>query len=171
MIRSLKLPLLGALTSALLASACATTSAPTSTTPVAFSRDAFDWSSETGQGRIDGRLVYSAKGVTYSCAGVGVILTPETAWVKQRMEILYQSSKGAAVPATVVRGRTPAGGQDYSAFVRSASCDASGRFAFTNLPDGAWFVITVGRPTPAGADMAFMRRVVIRNGAAVKLNL
>jgi len=171
MIRTFKLPILGALAAGLLASACATTPAPAPTGPVAFSREAFAWSTAPGRGRIEGRLVHSAKGVTYSCADVGVILTPETPWVRRRMDILYQSDKGAVVPAAVVRSRTPAGGQDYSAFVKSTTCDASGRFAFAGLPDGAWFVITVGRPTPAGADVAIMRRVVIRNGATVKLDL
>ena len=163
-------PALGALVAGLIASACAsTTTAPAPTGPVAFDREAFAWSVKPGRGSIDGRLTYSAKGVTYSCTDV--VMTPETPWVRQRMETLYQSAKGARTPATVVRSRTPSGSQDYSAFVKMARCDASGRFNFSGLADGAWFVITVGRPTPAGADMAIMRRVVIRNGGAVKLDL
>jgi hypothetical protein len=168
MTRILK-PVLGALVAGLLASACASTpTSPGPTAPVTFSREAFAWSAQPGRGRIEGRLVYNAKGVTYSCADV--ILTPETPWVRRRMEILYQSANGAVVPVSVVRSRTPSGGQDYSAFVRSTACNA-GRFAFSGLADGAWFVITVGRPTPSGAEVAIMRRVVIRNGAAVKLDL
>ena len=170
MTRTSKLSLLAALAAGLLLSACATTPSPTAG-PVAFSQEAFAWSTAPGRGRIDGRLIHNAKGVTYSCANVGVVLTPETPWVRRRMQILYQSADRAILPVAEVRSRTPSGNQDYSSFVKAATCDASGRFTFTNLPDGAWFVITVGHPTPAGADMALMRRVVIRNGANVRVDL
>jgi len=102
-----------------------------------------------------------------------VLLTPETPWVRRRMEILYTSADKATLPATEVRARTPPErNQDYSSFVKRASCDAAGHFAFNALPEGTWYVITVARPVaPAtGTDMAIMRRVVVK-GAKVKLTL
>jgi hypothetical protein len=72
----------------------------------------------------------------------------------------------AALPADEVRARTPsAPNDDYSAFVRRTVCDAGNRFAFSGLPDGSWFVITVAKPVAgSGETMAIMRRVTTRGG-------
>lgn len=165
---------------ALLLSACATTSPPPGPTVASGSRPAtaefktsdFAWSTAAGKGRIDGQLRYSAGGQAYSCADAGVVLTPETPWTRRRMEILYKSPSSAALLASEVRGRTPPGrSSDYSAFVKRASCDASGKFSFSGLPDGAWFVITVAKPAAGGGqEMAIMRRVTT-GGRAVSVKL
>lgn len=134
----------------------------------------FAWSRAAGRGAIQGQLTYRVAGAPYSCASAPVVLTPETPWVRARMMILYRSDQSAAEPAEEVRGRTPPErSQDYSAFVRRATCDAAGRFAFTGLPDGSWFVITVARPPSgvAGREMALMRRVTIRGGRTENVRL
>ena len=139
---------------------------------VAFKASDFAWSKAAGKGRIDGELAYG--GQTYRCTNASIILTPETPWVRRRMQILYNSEREATLPADEVRGRTPPErSQDYSNFVRRTTCDAAGRFSFSGLPDGGWFVITVARPRTAGAgrDMAIMRHVTIRNGEAVRVRL
>lgn len=165
----------------LLLQACATDQPPKPTVsksaPVAteeFRTSDFTWSQAPGKGRIEGRLTFQSGGKPYGCVGTGVVLTPETPWTRRRMSILYASPKRAALPATEVRGRTPPGrSADYSAFVKRAACDASGRFAFNGLPDGAWYAITVAKPSSpgVGADMAIMRRVEIRGGKTVELSL
>ena len=134
----------------------------------------FAWSRAPGRGSIQGQLAYRVGAAAYSCSGAPVVLTPETPWVRSRMMILYRSDSAAAEPADEVRGRTPPErSQDYSAFVRRTTCDATGRFAFTGLPDGSWFVITVARPPAgvAGREMALMRRVSIRGGNVVNVRL
>lgn len=141
--------------------------------PEAFRRADFAWSTGAGKGEIDGQLTFRQGSVPYGCAEAGVLLTPETPWVRRRMQILYTSADKAALPAGEVRARTPPErNQDYSSFVKRAACDAAGHFTFAALPDGAWYVITVARPVaPAtGADMAIMRRVVVKGGK-VKLAL
>ncbi|MDP3299269.1 MAG: hypothetical protein Q8M38_04105, partial [Phenylobacterium sp.] len=102
-----------------------------------------------------------------------VVLTPETPWTRRRMSILYSSPEAAALPADEVRARTPsAPNDDYSSFVRRSTCDAADRFSFSNLPDGAWFVITVARPSAgAGESVAIMRRVVTRGGRISPIDL
>lgn len=167
----------------LLAAACATSPEPTASTrpatsppdaSAAFRTSDFAWSQAPGKGQIDGQLTYKAGNVAFSCAAAGVVLTPETPWVRSRMVVLYTSAEGAALPAEEVRRRTPPErSQDYSSFVRRAPCDATGKFTFRDLPDGAWFVITVARPAdPAAArDMALMRRVVVAKGRVVKMRL
>lgn len=149
----------------------ATTAAPAGS--AAFRAADFAWSQAPGKGGIDGQLAYGPKGRAFTCAGSAVVLTPETPWVKRRMMILYNSDKAAALPAGEVRGRTPPErSQDYSAFVRRATCDASNRFSFSGLPDGAWFVITVAKPaTGAAGEVAIMRHVTLRNGQVAKVKL
>ena len=140
----------------------------------AFRTTDFAWSKAPGKGAIDGQLAYSPKGVAYGCAGSTVVLTPETPWVRSRMMVLYQSTDVARLPAAEVRGRTPPErSQDYSSFVRRTTCDATNRFSFTGLPDGAWFVITVAKAVnPAqGQDIAIMRRVTIKNGGTAQARL
>ncbi|MDP3173139.1 MAG: hypothetical protein Q8M88_01740 [Phenylobacterium sp.] len=163
--------------------ACATTQGPAQvgvTSPSAQSSSAafrstdFAWSTAPGRAVIQGQLTFRPNGVGYSCAAAGVVATPDTPWVRSRMQILYNSAEAASLPAEEVRRRTPPErSQDYSSFVKRATCDAVGRFSFTGVPDGAWYVITVARPVYAGSgkDMALMRRVVVRNGKTVNVKL
>lgn len=139
-----------------------------------FRAEDFGWSARPGQGRIDGRLVYRQGRLAYSCSGTSVILTPETMWSRRRMTILYNSPDRAALPASEVRARTPsAPSGDYSAFVKRATCDSANRFSFAGLPNGAWFVIAIAKPQggAAGSDIAVMRRVEIRGGRPVGVDL
>jgi len=148
-------------------------SAPTATND-AFQAADFAWSKTPGRGRIDGQLTFGVAGKAYTCADAPVVLTPETPWVRRRMAILYGSDKSSMLPADEVRRRTPPErSQDYSGFVRRVTCDAAGRFSFSGLPDGSWFVITVARPPSgvAGREMALMRHVTLRNGESLKLTL
>ena len=88
------------------------------------------------------------------------------------MNILYGSTERAALPADEVRRRTPPErSQDYSSFVRRTNCDAAGRFSFSGLPDGSWYVITVARPVGGGSDMAIMRRVTTKGSRVVNATL
>jgi hypothetical protein len=171
---------------ALSLSACATpTSSPPTATPSGgaggggspaaaaepFRAADFAWSASTGNSKIDGQLTYKNKGVTYNCGTV--VLTPETAWVRQRMNTLYLSSTRAELPADEVRARTPAATNDYSAFVKTTTCDASGKFAFDRVPHGTWYVITVARPVAPGTgpEMALMRRLDITQGKDLAVRL
>jgi len=156
--------------------ACATTDKPSA--PVgapasaAFKTTDFAWSEGTGAGEIRGQIAYGAHKTPYGCSGV--VLTPETPWVRQRMSILYKSTESAALPAEEVRSRTPPErSQDYSKYVKRTTCSADGRFTFTGLPDGSWFVITVAKPANGGAgtEMAIMRRVSVKGGKAVTVRL
>lgn len=135
----------------------------------------FAWSTIPGRGRVDGVVGYAQGPVRYTCESQGVILTPETPWTRRRMTILYGSAERAALPADVVRARTPsAPSGDYSAFIKRGRCDAGGRFLFEGLPPGPWFAVLVARPVGGGRgeDVALMRRVVVREGrtAVVTLN-
>jgi hypothetical protein len=145
---------------------------PTTPQGPEFKASDFAWATVAGKGRIDGQLTFKAGATTYSCAEAGVLLTPQTDWTRARMITLYQSATHAVLPAAEVRARTVRS-NDYSAYVRRATCDPIGRFTFTNLPDGGFFAITVAKSTPAGAgqDMAIMRYVKVSGGKVVEVKL
>jgi len=172
MIRTLVAPApVFACIAALTLGACADQTAGPAAPPVSmqpgattFNARDFAWSTARGGGAIEGVLAYHPGGVRYVCRGRDVILTPETAWSRLRMEILYGSSTSATVPLTIVRARTPATASgDYASYVRKTVCDGDDRFSFQGLPDGAWFVITLARPLDGQGDaVAVMRRVETR---------
>jgi hypothetical protein len=131
----------------------------------------FAWSAIPGANRVDAHLAYRQGSTTFSCPSAALI--PETPFTARRMITLYGSAVGAITPLVDVQRRTTPAPPDMQQFVRSASCDAQGRFAFSNLPDGSWFVITVAQPA-AGAvapTMALMRRVITRGGRSTVVEL
>ena len=142
-------------------------------TAEAFRAQDFSWSAVPGKGRINGRLTFRAGGVSYSCVGASVVLTPETPWTRRRLSILYGSPTSAAVPVEEVRARTPsAPSGDYSAFVRRTPCDSANSFNFQGLANGSWYVITVAKASvPSAPDVAIMRRVEVKGGRAVAVEM
>lgn len=141
---------------------------------MAFSTAEFAWSTKPGKGVIQGQVTSKIAGKAYGCSEQGIVLSPDTAWVRRRMEILYQSSTTATLPTAEVRSRTPPERNPaYDQFVKRAQCDAAGHFIFSNLADGSWYVISVIRtaPTVNAGEMSVMRRVVIRGGATIKVTL
>lgn len=178
-----RIRLLSASAALLLVAACAPTMGPPPPPPPGsdgpasantFRAGDFSWSAVPGPGRVDGRLVFRSGQARYSCEGAGVVLTPETPWTRRRMSILYKSPDRSALPADEVRARTPsAPSGDYSAFVKRTVCDANSRFSFSGLANGAWYVITVAKPVAPGTgpDIAVMRRVEVRGGRAVSVDL
>ncbi|HWF01766.1 MAG TPA: hypothetical protein VG248_18350 [Caulobacteraceae bacterium] len=127
----------------------------------------FAWSTRAGANSLQGLLQFRRGGARYTCAGGDVLLTPETPWSRRRMVILYGSAFAAAVPVSIVRARTPsAGAGDYARYVRRTTCDAQDHFSFEGLPDGAWYVITVGKAVDgSGEPLAITRRIETRGGA------
>jgi hypothetical protein len=135
--------------------------------------DEFAWSTQAGRGSVTGRAVVARYGRSWTCAGQSVALMPETPSTRTRMQNLYGSTQHAVRTVAQVRGKT-AGGRDPGQYVRTTRCDANGRFAFRDLPEGGWFVIA--RIMPAGAadaDRALvtMERVATRGGRSVSVKL
>ena len=177
-----RLPFFGALAATLLLTACGTSSMgpalPSSPPPVVvgtanFSAADFAWSQRAGGNVIAGKVAYKQGPMRFTCAGSAVVLTPETAWSTRRMAALYGSVERAALPSDEVRARTPrAPPGDAGPFVKRTTCDDADQFAFGNLPDGAWYAITVVKPVGStGANIALMKRVVVRGGRMVALAL
>jgi hypothetical protein len=146
---------------------------PAALTPAPGSSETFEardfaWSAGPGTGQIIGTLAYRQGSVRFSCQGTDVLLTPESAWSRRRMIILYGSARAAAAPVSIVRDRTPPAPAGYAHFVRRTTCDEANHFNFKNLPDGSWFVITVGKPVEGAAEaMAVIRRVETHGGSTL----
>lgn len=133
----------------------------------AFRTADFDWSTRSGRASIDGRVDFRRDGQTFACTST-VALTPDTPYTRARFQTLYGSTTRAAIPEAVVRARTvPDPNADYRSFVRQTQCD-NGRFEFTGLPDGNWFVIT---PVSAGGDRIVLMRHVSTRGGRVAVTL
>jgi len=163
--------LLIALGSAALA-ACATTAVPPPPPPpgpaaTSFREENFAWSAQAGTASIYGSVVYRDGGERYSCATQPVILIPDAPYSRGRIASLYGSADKAVLTVAEVRSRQAGRPRDeYSAFVRSGSCDATGRFVFQGLPAGGWFLVAVARPDKQGEPLAVMKRVAVRAGEA-----
>jgi hypothetical protein len=133
----------------------------------------FAWSQIPGKNTLSGTLAHAGP-VRYSCAGATVVLTPETPWARRRMLVLYKSDQHASLPADDVRSRqnqAPAG--DSNPFVKRAACDGADHFSFAGLPDGAWYLVTLAKPTGGaqGPSLAVMRRVMTKGGKVTVFEL
>lgn len=161
--------LLGAVAAAL--AACAPTPGPYGPVqPAAFRADDFAWSQKIGSAGIEGRVAFSQDGKSYACVG-SVGLTPDTPYTRARFRTLYGSTERAAVPAAVVRARgVGEAGADYRNYVRDVRCD-NGRFAFSDLPDGGWFLIAQVRAEGDEGPLVLMRHVTTRGGRVVSVTL
>lgn len=123
----------------LLASACSTP------TPLhsRFDPSAVAWFSQRGTNSIFGTaLVRSLSGVAKTCAALPVVLFPDTAYARERMRALYGSDEEGYNPLT---GGHPANFTEddprYQSTARTTHCDARGRFSFSELPDGEYFLV------------------------------
>ncbi|MDP1777752.1 MAG: hypothetical protein Q8K90_03995 [Brevundimonas sp.] len=133
----------------------------------AFRAGDFAWSAGSGRGSIDGRVAFSRDGQSFDCTG-SVALTPDTPYTRARFQTLYGSTDRAAIPEAVVRARTvPDPNADYRSFVRSTTCQ-NGRFEFSGLPDGDWFIIA---PVSAGGDRIVLMRHIGTRGGRVSVTL
>jgi hypothetical protein len=133
----------------------------------------FAWSQAPGRNTLAGSLGHAGP-VRYTCAGATVVMTPETPWATRRMMVLYKSTQRAALPADDVRSRqnqAPPG--DSNPYVKRATCDAADHFSFINLPDGAWYLVTIAKPAAgaSGPTLAIMRRVTTRGGKITTFEL
>lgn len=64
----------------------------------------------------------------------------------------------------------------YLEAVRTAKCDAQGKFSFTDVADGVWYVLSVdnqlGQTSNATTwGSAAFKRLELRNGQAVEVTL
>lgn len=150
--------------------------APTPPPPSAdhFEARDFAWSNGQGENSIAGRVALrTKKSGAFTCAGGSVALTPDTPYSAARTMHLYGSDQHAVSTVEAVRDRSAGeGAPPYTSFVRSTQCGDDGRFAFSGLPDGSWFLIARAKPAHGdGAALVIMQRVETGGGKTVSLDL
>jgi len=135
------------------------------------------WFAARGTNTIQGSAIMrSYNGTAKTCAALPVVLFPVSAYARERMMHLYGSDQEGFNP--VLLGR-PAdfGGDDprYLNTAKTTRCDARGRFAFTELPDGAYFLVgaVTWRERQAGLEQGghLMQRVAVTTGETTEVLL
>jgi len=128
------------------------------------------WFSARGTNTIEGTAIARAyNGTAKTCAALSVTLFPASPYASERMVALYGSDQEGFNP--ILMGRPAAFDDDDPRYIQAAKttrCDARGHFAFSELPDGDYFL--VGEVTwhdrraglPQGGYL--MRRIQIKAG-------
>ncbi len=128
------------------------------------------WFAGRGTNTIEGSaIVRSYNGKVKTCAALPVMLLPVSAYARERMTYLYGSGEEGY---NLLVGGRPAdfAGDDprYLAAVKATRCDARGRFAFSELPDGAYYLVATvtWRERELGMDEggSLMQRVQVQTG-------
>ena len=109
-----------------------------------------------------------------ACAGLSVLLMPETSLTRARMLALYGSDEHIMAPIAVVKARQVKLGPPPAAAVNATQCDGDNRFGFSDLDAGGYFLIARERVrTAAGGqeDMVVMQHLYLRTGEARQVRL
>ena len=118
--------------------ACQTTTPPYQTLSV-YNPEEVLWSKLDGDSSVSGSaFIRQNGGGIVSCAGFEVLLIPKSTYADERISYLYGNLTGGF--NTYKSIDTP--DYRYSSDQRKTICDVDGKFKFTNLPDGIYYVIS-----------------------------
>jgi hypothetical protein len=169
---------LAALLLPLAVAACAGATSPPPSASARFDPSSVAWSKRTGANVIAGVARLEAdNGKLRTCASLPVRLAPDSPYTRDRVERLYGDADAAFVEAREAqRARAEAGGgvtKAYEKSLKASVCDAQGRFAFKNLPDGTYYVMApvvwrnkLGEVSEGGF---FMQRVTVAGGETARI--
>ena len=99
---------------------------------------------DKGTGRVTGyAFFHSRTGRTYTAAGDWVTLIPKTPYAEERMRILYGDGfTRSDFELKAVPGKPDA---DYALLTRREKADIHGKFEFTDVMPGRWYVVATVR--------------------------
>lgn len=104
----------------------------------------------TGPNSVRGQAFLRQRGGgVVTCAGAGVSLMPDTAYARERIRKAYGPSALEAAARRIIGVVLEDPDPAYVAHIRQTTCDADGRFAFTGLVDGTYYIETEVRWTVA----------------------
>lgn len=101
-----------------------------------------------GHNIIDGSaLIRQNGGGVVTCAGMEVSLTPATDYATERMLILYKSTDRGYLPfaaANIINPPSvpPPPDPEYLRQSQKTMCDSQGKFQFSNVTDGSFYITT-----------------------------
>lgn len=171
-------PVLAALLAGFLQAGCAGLQGSYGTTP-AFDPAEVAGASERGKNAVRGSAVLRpAGGEARTCAGATVALLPDSAYTQDRMRRLFGAvEQGSNDLAPGAARRLEPADPAFARAVRTTTCDIRGRFGFSALPDGTWYVTTSvtwrtrGNDPASQAGAALMQRVVLAGGTVAQVEL
>ena len=120
---------------------CATTTPPVKLTTI-FNPDEVAFINEEGDNTINGSAFMRQRGGgVVTCAGSNVILIPSGAYAQERMNMLYGD---ITLPGFNPGrgGQIPPQNPEYWRFMRHTLCDAEGKFTFSKVSSGRYFIVT-----------------------------
>jgi hypothetical protein len=146
---------------------------------VAFDPAAVAWASARGKNAVRGSaVVRPASGEARTCAGATVALLPDSPYARDRIRRLYGGTeRGSNDLAPGAARQIEAPDPAFGRAVRTTTCDIHGRFAFSALPDGIWYVTTSvawrtrGNDPASQVGTALMQRVVLGGAIAAQVQL
>jgi hypothetical protein len=131
------------------------------------------WAQGSGTNAIRGSAVLrTVGGDTRTCAALPVMVIPDSGYARERINAIY---------GNLIRGYNPSFGGRPQTFTendpryletgRRGTCDAQGAFAFSDLPDGTYFVVTavIWKTSPdsfISQGGVLMQRVILAGGRA-----
>jgi hypothetical protein len=135
------------------------------------------WSAARGTATVEGRAAIAAGGVSHTCAGSEAQLVPAGSYATEMMRMVFgNDARGYVTLAS--SPRYPASiAPDFSRTIRRVGCDAEGRFRFSDVPAGRWYVFSnviwpsTGGEGTAPQGGALMQRVEVAEGASANVLL
>lgn len=147
-----------------------------------YDRSEIAWSLGEGTGQVEGNAFLTrGDGQVVRCSGEMVSLGPVSSYTEEYNVKVYGSPKGGFAPV----GLFGAKGADIKDEVerqiaqdhRFTRCDVDGRFSFSNLPPGEYFVETGISWTPPDPDLLIptggmiSRRITVRENQTTEVTL
>ena len=169
-------PILSASLAAVVLTGCATASPP----PAAFDPSAVAWSTQVGANTLAGvARLETIDGKVRTCAKLPVRLAPDSPYARERIQRLYGDGDMGYVSAREAdRARMQAGpkvDEAYEMSLKTAVCDARGRFVFKYLADGTYYllapVVWKRKHAKENEGGFFMQRVTIGGGEGLRVTL
>ncbi len=147
---------------------------------VSFDPSAVAWSTQIGANTLAGvARLQTVDGKTRSCAKLPVRLAPDSPYARERIGRLYgEGEMGYVGVREAERARAQAGpnvDEAYERSLKTAVCDARGRFLFKYLADGTYYlmapVVWKGKRGKESEGGFLMQRVTIGGGESLRVTL
>ena len=132
-----------------------------------------DWARRSGENTVTGTALIKAGDVRHTCAGQPANLIPDSAYARARMTAIFGNATRGMRAASLGAQKFENDDPLYVSTLRRTSCDPSGGFSFSRVPDGIWYVTSSvkwqGASQVEGGSM--MQRVDLRGGRQVNVSL
>lgn len=117
-------------------------------------------------------LIRQNGGGVVTCAGLPVLLVPQTAYATERVRAIYGNTNRGYNPITRRLAFSP-DPSTYMQMTRETLCDAQGNFSFPDVADGSFYVISVISWTVANSPQggSLMQFVNVSDGQSQQVVL